>query len=84
MSILEKRLKTLEAVSGGDGPGERCSGLRVTVSHAITGEHHSATWNGEAIPEEELLERRTENRCPRCGGDLDPAEAPVIKVGGHR
>jgi hypothetical protein len=83
MSILERRLKVLEAACGGDGGCERCSGLLVTVSRAITGEHHSATWNGEAISEGELLERRSESRCSRCGRELDPGEGPVIKVGGH-
>ena len=81
MSVLEKRLKALEAASGGSGGCEGCRGLLVTVSHAITGEHHSATWNGEAISEEEAVERRTEARCPRCGRRLDPAEVPVIRLG---
>ena len=82
MSTLEKRLEVLEASSGGDGGCERCRGLLVTVSHAITGEHHSARWNGEAISEGELLERRTEDRCPRCGRELKPGEVRIIKVGG--
>jgi hypothetical protein len=82
MSTLEKRLEALEASPGGDGGCERCRGLLVTVSHAITGEHHSATWNGEAISEEELLERRAEAKCPRCGRALNPGEAPVIRLGG--
>jgi hypothetical protein len=81
MSVLEKRLEALEASSGGDGGCERCRGLLVTVVHAITGEHHSATWNGEAISEEEAVERRTEARCPRCCRELDPAEFPVIRLG---
>jgi hypothetical protein len=84
VSTLEGRLKVLEAAaSGGDGGCERCSGLLVTVGHAITGELHSATWNGEAISEGELLERRTEERCPRCGRELNPDEGPVIKIGGR-
>ena len=84
MSVLEKRLTALEAASGGSGGCERCRGLLVTVSHAITGEHHSATWNGEAISEEEVSERRTEARCPRCGRDLGGAQLPVIRLGGRR
>ena len=85
-SNVGRRLRTLEALSGdgGDGGCERCSGLLVIISHAITGEHHSATWNGSAITQEELLERRTEARCPRCGRELNPDEAPVIRLGGQR
>ncbi len=84
MSALEKRLEALEVATGGGGGCERCRGLLVTVRHAITGEHHSATWNGEAIFEGELLERRTEERCPRCGRELDSGGAPVIRLGGCR
>jgi hypothetical protein len=83
VSVLGRRLKALEAASGGDGGCERCRGLLVTVSHAITGEHHSATWNGAAISEGELLERRSESRCPRCGRAPNPDEAPVFKIGGR-
>jgi hypothetical protein len=54
----------------------------VTVSHAITGEFHSATWNGEAISEGKLLERRSDTRFPGCGWELNPDEAPVIRLGG--
>ena len=83
-ATIERRVAALEAASGGDGGCERCSGLLVTVSHAITGEYHSATWNGEAISQGEILERRTEARCPRCGRELNPDEAPVIRVEGRR
>ena len=79
---MERRLDALEAATGGDGGCEQCRGLLVTVRHAITGEHRSATWNGEAISEGEVLERRTEARCPRCGRELDPDEALVIRLGG--
>jgi hypothetical protein len=82
MSGLERRLEALEAATGGEGGCERCRGLLVTVVRAITGEFYSATWNGEAISEEEAAERRTEARCPRCGRELDPAAAPVIRLGG--
>jgi hypothetical protein len=84
-SNVGRRLRTLEALSGdgGDGGCERCSGLLVIISHAITGEHHSATWNGGSIAQEELLERRTEARCPRCGRELNRDEAPVIRLGGQ-
>ena len=82
MSVLERRLEALEAATRGDGGCERCRGLLVTVRYATTGELYSATWNGEAISEGELLERRTEDRCPRCGSELDPDEVLIIKVGG--
>jgi hypothetical protein len=80
---LERRVVALEESAGGAGGCERCRGLLVTVSRAITGELHSATWSGEAISEGELFERRSESRCSRCGRELDPGEGPVIKVGGH-
>lgn len=83
MRVLERRLEALEAATDGDGGCDRCRGLLVAVSHAITGEHHSATWNGEPISEGELLERRTEEGCPLCGRELDPDEAPAIRLGGH-
>ena len=37
----------------------------------------------EAISEEELLERRAEARCPRCGRELDISEDLISKLGGH-
>ena len=82
MSVLEKRVEALEAASGGGGGCERCRGLLVTVSNVITGEFHSARWNGEEVSEEEILERQEEKKCPRCGRDLTLDEAPVIRVGG--
>ena len=83
MSVLKKRLKALETTSGEDRGCERCRGLLVTVSHAITGVPHSATWSGEAISKGEHLELRTEARCPGCGRELNPEEAPVIWLGGQ-
>jgi hypothetical protein len=83
-TAIRQRLERLEDAAGGDGGCGRCRGLLVTVSNAITGELHSATWNGEAVSEEEVLERRTEARCPRCARKLDPDESPVIRIGGHR
>jgi hypothetical protein len=80
MSVLEKRLEALEASAGGDRGCDRCRGLLVTVVNAVTGEHHSATWNGEAISEEEATERRAEAGCPRCGREMDPAAAPIIRL----
>jgi hypothetical protein len=82
VSVLAKRLEALEAATGGNRGCEWCRGLQVTVRHAITGEHHSATWNDEAISEEELLERQAEAKCPRCGRELNPEEMPVIRLGG--
>jgi len=84
MSVLERRLQALEASSGGDRGCERCRGLLVTVSHAITGEFLSATWNGETVSEEEVTGRRSETKCPRCGRKIDQDEVPVIKVRGLR
>jgi hypothetical protein len=81
-STLERRLEALEAASGGDGGCGRCRGLLTIVCRVITGEFHSATWNGEEVSEENVRERRTEVRCPQCGRKLGPDEAPVIKVGG--
>jgi hypothetical protein len=83
-TTLEQRVGVLEAASGGDGGCERCRGLLVTVTNVITDEFNSATWNGEAISEEDLLERRTEARCPSCGRKIDQDGIPIIKVGGHR
>jgi hypothetical protein len=75
-----ERLEALEAASG-DGGCIRCRGLLVVVSDAITGGFHSASWNGEALSEEEAHERCTETKCPRCGARLDPAQ--VIRIGGR-
>jgi hypothetical protein len=58
VSVLKKRLRGLEVATGGDRGCGRCRELLVSVSHAKTGEHHSATWNGETIAEGELLESR--------------------------
>jgi hypothetical protein len=83
-SALERRVEALEA-SGGDGGGcDRCSGVLVIVSNAITGEFHSARWRGEALSEDEARERQTETRCPKCGRRIEPDAAPVIRVGGLR
>jgi hypothetical protein len=81
MSVLDRRLEALEAATAPARGCDRCRGLLVTVVRAITGEFYSATWNGEAISEEEAVERRTEARCPRCCRELDPAEFPVIRLG---
>jgi hypothetical protein len=83
-TAIRRRLERLEEAAGGDGGCERCRGLLTTVSDAITGEFHSANWNGEAISEGDAAERLTETKCPRCGSNLDPEESPVIRVGGHR
>jgi hypothetical protein len=79
---LRQRVEVLEAATGGDGGCGRCRGLLITVRNVITGEFHSATWNGGEVSEEEVLERQEERRCPRCGRELDPDETPVIRVGG--
>ena len=82
MRLLERRVEGLEAATGGDGGGcERCRGLLVTVHNCVSGEFHSARWNGEALSAEELAERKAEKQCPRCGRDLEAGEVFVIKVG---
>ena len=86
VSTLERRVEALETskAAGGDEGCDRCRGTLIAVSDAITGEFRSATCNGQPLSEEEVQERRTETRCPRCGRKLDPEEALVIKVGGQR
>jgi hypothetical protein len=79
-STLERRLEALEAASGGGEGCGRCRGLLITVRDCMSGEFHSASWNGEAISEEELAEREVEKKCPECGRSLD--DTVVIKVGG--
>jgi hypothetical protein len=82
-TTIESRLYALEESTGGsDGGCERCRGLLITVRDAITGALHRAAWNGEAISEDELIERQEETRCPRCGRDIDEGEFTVIKIGG--
>ena len=85
-SALKRRVAVLETseAAGGGGGCEWCRGLLTTVSHAITGELYSARWNGEAVSEEEVIERRTEDRCPRCGRKMDHDQTPVIRVSGHK
>lgn len=81
MRLLE-RVEALEA-AGGDGGGcERCRGLLVTVHNCVSGAFHAARWNGEALSAEELAERETEKKCPRCGRNLEADKPSVIKVGG--
>jgi hypothetical protein len=81
---LERRVEALEA-AGGDGGGcERCSGVLVVVSNAVTREFHSATWNGEGMSEVEAREHERRRECPGCGRRLDAEDTPVIWVGGLR
>jgi hypothetical protein len=84
---VRRRLATLEASEaagdGGDGC-PRCRGTLLTIRDAITGEPHRASWNGAAISEADLEERRTEVRCSRCGRDLTADDSPVITIGGPR
>jgi hypothetical protein len=80
-TALERRLEALEAASGGDEGCGRCRGLLITVRDCMSGEFHSASWNGEAISEEELAEREVEKKCPECRRSLD--DWAVIKLGGH-
>jgi hypothetical protein len=85
VSVLQKRVETLENASDGDGGGcEWCRGLLTIVRHAITGEVHSASWNGEALAKDELGEREAEAKCSRCGRDLGGDQQAVIKMGGRK
>ncbi len=80
---LERRVEALEAAGGGDGGGcDRCVGTLVIVEDAISGEFHSASWNGEPLDEAELHEREAETKCPKCGRRIDPDETTTIAVGG--
>jgi hypothetical protein len=83
-ATLERRVEALEAASGDGGGCDRCRGTLVVVSNAMTGEFHSARWNGGALSEVELRERETETKCPKCGARIDPEAEPVITVGGLR
>jgi hypothetical protein len=81
--VLQKRIRRLEESGADAGDGcKRCRGLLVVVSNAITGELHAASWNGEALRGDELLERETEAKCPKCGVRIDYGATPVIRVGG--
>ena len=83
MSVLEKRVETLEAATAVVSAGcEPCSGVLVVVKDAITGALHPACWNGEALTEDELGERQTEAKSPKCGRDLSEDVETVIMVGG--
>jgi hypothetical protein len=77
-------VEALEAAAGGDGGCDRCRGTLVIVENAISGEFHSATWNGEPLDRAELEERHAETTCPKCGRRIDPDEGVEIRVGGRR
>jgi hypothetical protein len=86
-TTIQARVARLEAASsaGGEGGGcDRCRGLLVLVSNVITGEFHSAHWNGEALSEDEVRERKAETKCPKCGRRISPDETTTITVGGRR
>jgi hypothetical protein len=36
------------------------------------------------LTEDELAERETETRCPKCGRRIDPNETTKIEIGGSR
>jgi hypothetical protein len=82
-SALERRVEALEAATGAGGGCERCVGTLIIVGNALNDTFVSASWNGEPIGEEELLERQAERECPRCGRRIDPGEASEIEVGGR-
>lgn len=72
MEVLGPLLAGKEAAGGA---------VLLVIIGTTTGEFHSARWTCEEVYEEEVLERQAEVRCPRCGRNLDPDEAPVIRVG---
>src|SRR5215217_1924096 len=76
---IDKRLGALEGRVGGGGC-RRCEGVLSVVRNVITGDLHSAKFNGESLSKEELRERESESRCPRCGRHL--GNSPTIRVGG--
>lgn len=80
---LEKRVGLLEARGGGGGC-PRCSGTLIVVRNTVSGELAYSRFNGEEISEEELTERQSQLRCPKCGREIGPAslEGPVIEIGG--
>src|SRR5215218_4903448 len=87
MSALETRVGRLEEAFGGDdseGGCPRCVGTLSIVEDAISGEFHSASWNGENITEEEAREHQTERKCPWCGTRIDHDEACERTLGGRR
>jgi hypothetical protein len=81
---LQTRVKRLEAGGGGGGGCDRCRGTLMVVSDAISGEFHSASWNGEPLDEVELDARHVETRCPKCDRRIDADETTTITVGGRR
>ena len=84
-ATIERRVAALEASEAADDGCPRCRGTLLTIRDAITGELHRASWNGAAISEAGLEERRTEVRCSRCGRDLTASGgSPVITLGGPR
>jgi hypothetical protein len=83
LSVLQKRVETLEAAAAGeDGGCGRCRGVLVVVKSACGGALHSARWNSEALTEDELGDLQAEAKCPRCGRDLRGDAEMVVKVGG--
>jgi len=86
MAAVEQRLKRLEESGGSDGGDgcPRCRGTLVSIRDAVSGELHRASWNGDEISPQELDERSTEERCPRCGRDMSGDVSPVITIGGRR
>ena len=85
MADIARRVRRLEAGIGGGSEGcDRCCGTLFVVSNAVSGEFHSASWNGEPLGEHDAHEHETERKCPRCGRRLDPGERPEIRIGGRR
>ena len=69
MGSLERRIRKLEAATGGGSDGcERCAGTTVTI---INGKVHSVSKRGHKFPHAAavafVVEEQPDNRCPVCG-----------------
>ena len=77
---LERRVEALEDSFGGGGC-DRCQGVLIVVRDAVTGKLVSARLNRKPITKEDVEERESELRCPRCGRKIDHTTIPVVNIG---